>query len=183
MHIRIVIIALMGSIVMTPVLAATGPVSSDIPKPFGQPLFVSGQDGYHTYRIPALAVTHRGTVLAFCEGRKHGGSDSGDIDLLVKRSEDHGRRWSEQRVLWDHKDNTCGNPCAVVDRSTGTIWLLSTWNLGKDREGAIISQTSQDTRRVFVMASTDDGVTWSEPQEITTQAAVAVFPGSCDLAT
>ena len=36
-------------------------------------LFVSGAGGYHTYRIPALAVSTQGTILAFCEGRKHGG--------------------------------------------------------------------------------------------------------------
>ena len=53
-------------------------------------LWRSGDDGYHTYRIPALTVTGKGTVLAFCEGRKHGRSDTGDIAMLVKRSEDNG---------------------------------------------------------------------------------------------
>ncbi|SVC32775.1 uncharacterized protein METZ01_LOCUS285629, partial [marine metagenome] len=40
-------------------------------------LFVSGEGGYHTYRIPALAVTTEGIVLAFCEGRLDSSSDSG----------------------------------------------------------------------------------------------------------
>ena len=133
----------------------------------GDPLFVSGQDGYNTYRIPALAVTLKGTVLAFCEGRKSGGGDSGNIDLLVKRSTDHGKTWGAQQVVRDDAGNTCGNPCAVVDRETGTIWLLSTWNLGDDHEGKIIARTSQDTRRVFVTHSNDDGKTWNEPREIT----------------
>ena len=133
----------------------------------GKPLFVSGQDGYHTYRIPALAVTPQGTVLAFCEGRKKSASDAGDIDLLVKRSTDHGKSWSGQRVVWDDAGNTCGNPCAVVDRDTGTIWLLATWNRGDDHERAIIEQTSKDTRRVFVIHCTDDGRSWSAPREIT----------------
>jgi sialidase-1 len=133
----------------------------------GDPLFVSGQDGYNTYRIPALAVTLKGTVLAFCEGRKSGGGDSGNIDLLVKRSADHGRTWSGRQILWDDGDNTCGNPCAVVDRETGTIWLLTTWNRGDDHEDRIIARTSKDTRRVFVTQSTDDGLTWQSPREIT----------------
>jgi sialidase-1 len=137
------------------------------PQVVGEPLYVSGQDGYHTYRIPALAVTAQSTVLAFCEGRKRSASDTGDIDLLVKRSTDNGRTWSKQYVIWDDADNTCGNPCAVVDRQTGTIWLLLTWNRGDDRESQIIARTSQDTRRVFVTHSTDDGVSWIEPQEIT----------------
>ncbi len=138
-----------------------------LPEPVGDPLFVSGQDGYHTYRIPALAVTNQGTILAFCEGRKNSRSDTGDIDLLVKRSTDQGETWSQQQVIWDDQGNTCGNPCAVVDRDTGTVWLLMTWNRGDDHESQIIAQTSRDTRRVFVTHSTDDGQSWSEPREIT----------------
>jgi len=154
------------------------------PKPFGHPLFVSGQDGYHTYRIPALAVTPKGTVLAFCEGRKNGGGDSGDIDTVLKRSTDNGKTWGAQQVVWDDAANTCGNPCAVADRDTGAVWMLSTWNHGDDHEGQIIAGKSKDTRRVFVSCSTDDGVTWSKPREITSEVKLtnwtwyATGPGS-----
>jgi len=135
--------------------------------PKQQAIFISGQNGYHTYRIPALAVTTKGTILAFCEGRKGGRGDSGNIDLLVKRSTDRGQAWSEQQIIWDDAGNTCGNPAPVVDRDTGTIWLLMTWNRGDDRERQIIDQQSKDTRRVFVTSSRDDGLTWSPPKEIT----------------
>lgn len=148
-------------------LLAAQNLASPPPQPVGQPLFVSGQEGYHTYRIPAVVVTTQGTVLAFCEGRKHSGGDAGDIDLLVKRSTDHGKTWSPQQIIWNDADNTCGNPCAVVDEATGTVWLLSTWNRGDDREPAIIAKTSKDTRRVFVIHSTDDGLSWSAPRQIT----------------
>lgn len=133
----------------------------------GNAIWVSGQGGYHTYRIPALAVTTEGTVLAFCEGRKHSRSDTGDIDLLVKRSEDGGETWSEQRIVWDDGENTCGNPCPVVDEEDGTIWLLMTWNRGDDDERHIIDRESRDTRRVFLTFSKDDGISWAEPTEIT----------------
>jgi sialidase-1 len=136
-------------------------------------LFQSGTNGYHTYRIPAITVTPQGTVLAFCEGRKNSRRDSGDIALLLKRSEDGGRSWSDPQCVWDDPGNTCGNPCPVVDRSTGTVWLLMTWNRGDDPEPAIIEQTGQDTRRVFITHSEDDGVTWAEPQEITQDVKLA----------
>lgn len=148
------------------------------------PVFLSGQGGYHTYRIPAIAVAKQGTVLAFCEGRKGGSGDAGDIDLLLKRSTDAGATWSAQQVLWDDGPNTCGNPCVVVDGETSVIWLLCTWNRGDDREPQIIDQTSKDTRRVFVLHSEDDGVTWSRPAEITADVKrpdwtwVATGPGS-----
>ena len=130
-------------------------------------LFKSGTDGYNTFRIPALVLSAKGTIVAIAEGRKNSASDTGDIDLVVKRSEDNGKTWSELKVIWNDSLNVCGNPAPVVDYTTGTIWLLSTWNLGSDHESDIIKQTSKNTRRVFVSNSTDDGVTWSKPIEIT----------------
>ena len=94
-------------------------------------VYVSGTGGYDTYRIPSVVATPRGTLLAFCEGRRNSASDTGDIDLLLRRSDDGGRTWSEPQVVWDDGENTCGNPCAVVDRDTGTVWLLLTWNSGR----------------------------------------------------
>lgn len=130
-------------------------------------LFVSGKDGYHTYRIPVLLVTKAGTLLAFCEGRKGSQGDTGNIDMLVKRSADNGATWSGQQVIWDDGDNVCGNPCPVVDQETGTIFLLMTRNLGTDHEPQIIKQESEDTRRIFISSSRDDGLTWTTPAEIT----------------
>ncbi len=130
-------------------------------------LFVSGQDGYHTYRIPVLLVTKAGTLLAFCEGRKGSQGDTGNIDMLVKRSADNGATWSDQQVIWDDGVNVCGNPCPVVDQKSGTIFLLMTRNLGTDHEPQIIKQESEDTRRIFISSSSDDGLTWTTPTEIT----------------
>ena len=130
-------------------------------------LFESGTNGYNTFRIPALVTSAKGTLLAFAEGRKKGSSDTGDIDLVVKRSDDNGKTWSDLIVIWDDGENVCGNPAPVVDRNTGKIFLLSTWNLGSDHESEIIKGTSSDTRRIFVMESSDDGRSWSVPAEIT----------------
>jgi len=132
-----------------------------------QDLFTSGAEGYHTFRIPAIIVTRTGAVLAFCEGRRLSASDTGEIDLLVRRSEDDGETWSETQLVWHDNANTCGNPCPVVDAETGIIHLLLTWNRGDDDENSIEEESSKDTRRVFATTSDDHGRTWSEPQEIT----------------
>lgn len=126
-------------------------------------VFTSGTEGHHTYRIPSVIVSKKGTVLAFCEGRKRGRSDSGDINMVVKRSFDGGKTWGPMQIIWDDAGNTCGNCCPVVDEATGTIWLLLTWNRGDDQEGRIIAGKSKDVRRPYVCHSTDDGKTWSKP--------------------
>jgi sialidase-1 len=130
-------------------------------------LFRSGSEGYECFRIPAIVTCTDGTLLAFAEGRKNGCSDTGDIDLVMKRSEDQGQSWSSLQVIWDDGDNVCGNPAPVVDESTGEIHLLLTWNLGEDHESEIIAGLSKDTRRIFHLNSLDQGQSWSEPREIT----------------
>lgn len=117
-------------------------------------LFTSGAGGYHTYRIPALIVAPRGTLLAFCEGRKTSPRDDGDIDLLLRRSRDGGRTWEPPQVVYEEGGDapvTIGNPCPVVDRHTQTIWLACCRN----------------NRDVLLLKSTDDGLTWSTPMDIT----------------
>jgi sialidase-1 len=130
-------------------------------------VFSAGKDGYHTYRIPAMVVTPKGAVLAFAEGRKQGAGDAGDIDLLVKRSDDGGRTFSAAQTVWDDGANTCGNPSPVVDRRTGTLWLLMTHNPGDAREKDITAGKAGATRTVWVTRSDDDGRTWAKPTEIT----------------
>lgn len=130
-------------------------------------VFVSGQEGYHTYRIPAIVQTKKGTLLAFCEGRRNDRGDSGDIDLLLKRSMDRGRTWSRAIPVADFGPDTIGNPAPVVDRRTGAIWLLLTSNPGNVTEKQIRTGLSGPTRTVWVTQSKDDGLTWSKPVDIT----------------
>lgn len=150
-------------------LAAAEEAPTAITNIAGGQVFVSGQHGYHTFRIPSLLVTKQGTLLAFAEGRMGGSGDAGNIDLLLRRSTDQGRSWGSIQTVWDDGPNTCGNPCAVLDRVTGAVTLLMTWNRGDDPEHKIIAQQSRDTRRVYLSRSLDDGATWSKPREITSE--------------
>lgn len=134
-------------------------------------IFEAGKGGYHTYRIPALVVSRKGTILAFCEGRKYGQGDAGKIDILLKRSFDGGKSWQEPQLVVADGDKTCGNPCPVVDQSDGTIWLPFCKNLGEGHEDLILE--GKAPRTVWITKSTDDGATWSEPQEITKDVKAA----------
>jgi sialidase-1 len=122
--------------------------------PRRETLFRSGEAGYHTFRIPALAATPRGTLLAFCEGRKSSAGDEGDIDLLLRRSLDGGTDWLPTQVVHEEggaAKTTIGNPCVVIDRDTGVVWLT----------------LCRNNRDVLLMSSRDEGATWSAPQDIT----------------
>ncbi len=130
-------------------------------------IFKSGTEGYSTFRIPAIVTTNSGKILAFAEGRVNGQSDTGNIDLVMKSSENGGKTWSALKIIRNDGENVCGNPAPVVDRETGEIFLLMTWNLGSDHEQDIISGKSSDKRRIFITSSTDEGKTWLEPKEIT----------------
>lgn len=141
--------------------------ASALPRKEEFEVFIAETGGYHTYRIPSVIATQAGTLLAFCEGRKNSRSDAGDIDLLLRRSRDHGKTWSQVECVWDDGPNTCGNPCPVVDQESGVIWLLLTWNRGDIRESRIQAGFGEDSRRVFVTHSRDDGQTWASPVDIT----------------
>lgn len=131
-------------------------------------VFEEGAHGYEVYRIPAIVKAKSGKLLAFAEARKFKrNGDSGDIDLVLKTSDDHGKTWSPMRVIWDDGVNTCGNPVPIVDEKTGRIHLLLSWNHGDDRWGALIAGEGKDVRRAFYTWSDDEGESWKDPEEIT----------------
>lgn len=156
-----------AAIALSVLAASCAGVSAE---PVQQDVYAAGRDGYASYRIPAVAVSAKGTVLAFAEGRRDGGGDAGRIDTVLRRSFDAGETWQPMQVVWSDGANTCGNPAPVVDRDTGRIWLAGTWNLATDTEKEIMAGTSEKSRHVFISHSDDDGATWQGPREITADA-------------
>ena len=134
-------------------------------------LFRPGDSGATICRIPALAVSPGGALLAFCEARRSGQSDDADTDVLLRRSTDGGETWTEPVVVaGDAGDDrvTIGNPTVVVDRVANRTVLF----------------VCRNNRRVLVTRSADDGVSWSPLQEVSdhvtrpTWTWVATGPGA-----
>lgn len=136
---------------------ATTAASTEMPPEFAEyEVFIGGQEGYDVYRIPAIIETASGALLAFCEGRRSI-ADTGDIDLILKKSLDGGRTWSKPRIVVDYGRDTAGNPAPVLDRTSGDILLPFCTNPAND----------ENNRRVWLSRSRDEGETWLDPVEIT----------------
>ena len=152
-------------------------------------VFESGKDNHIYFRIPAITETKKGTLLAFCEARNTkadfyvghqsqfegisvyqpgDSNDTGDIDLVLKRSTDGGASWGKMITLFDDGNNVCGNPAPVVDWSTGRIWLFWCWQKCASQPSNIFpSILDGHNRRVLYSYSDDDGLTWSTPVDMT----------------
>lgn len=129
-------------------------------------VFPPGLNGIARYRIPGIVVTTKGTVLAYCEARKNNSADWGEIEVHLRRSTDGGKTWQPSQHIahktgriegnprkkeGGEREQTVNNPVAIVDREAGAIEMLYCINYA----------------RCFSMRSMDDGVTWSQPVEIT----------------
>ncbi len=145
-----------------------------ISAPFAQtqevPVFVSGTEGHKSYRIPAIIGLPNGDLLAFCEGRVHGAGDFGDINIVLKRSSDKGKTWGALQLIVDADTLQAGNPAPVVDLTDpaypqGRIFLF--YNTGNNHEEEV--RKGKGMREVWYKTSVDNGKTWSEPVNITTQ--------------
>jgi sialidase-1 len=133
-------------------------------------LFKNEVGDYACYRIPAIVQTPEGTLLAFAEGRKTGCNDFGNVDILLKRSNDGGRHWSEMEVVAEFGELQAGNPAPVVDRfdpqyPEGRVFLF--YNTGDVSEHDM--RLGKGTREVHYITSTDQGKTWSKSTNITNQ--------------
>jgi len=151
-------------------------------------VFVRGQNGFHTYRIPALLKLESGTLVAFCEARKFH-SDHAENKIVMRLSHDGGQTWGRLRVIADAGADALNNPLAVQCRNSGAIILIyqrypatsesevpdaSKWVSHAEQdfppnfhEGAVGEGYKGKICSTYVQRSVDDGLSWSAPQDIT----------------
>lgn len=158
-----------------------------------------GQDGVHTSRIPGLATSKNGTLMAIYDARYESARDlQGHMDIALNRSFDGGRTWEPMQVVLDRKEwggmpekyNGVSDACILVDDRTGDIYVAGLWmhglldaETGKWVEGLTADSTRwlhqwrakgsqpgfgvKETSQFLITKSSDDGLTWSEPINIT----------------
>ncbi len=150
-----------------------------IPKNPGKPpmvdVFVSGEEGYASFRIPAILTTNKGTILAFCEGREIA-SDHAQNDIVLKRSTDGGKTWGALQVIAEEGKNSLNNPQVVEVQETGRILLMyQRFPRGIHEHDVVPGYEGDNICRSYIMYSDDEGKTWSAPREITTQVKRPTF--------
>jgi sialidase-1 len=149
--------------------------SSEYAKRMGVAVRKAGEDNVHTYRIPGIATTDKGTLLSVYDIRYDRSGDlPGNIDVGLSRSTDGGKTWEPMKIIMDmgppHKNNGIGDPAILVDPVTKKIWVAALWSKGNRSIAGSLPGLSPDTTGQFVVVSSeDDGVNWSSPLTITPQ--------------
>ncbi|MCE5325646.1 MAG: glycoside hydrolase [Planctomycetaceae bacterium] len=147
------------------------------PQPAMVAVFTRGEAGVHTYRIPSLATTPKGTLLAFCEARKLSAKDKSPTKLVLKRSGDAGRSWGPMQTLADNGEAALMDPTVVVDRDTSRIWLFYVrYAKGWNQPPADIKVCPVG---LFALWSDDDGKSWSKADDLTAKLEQPQWTACC----
>ncbi|HCO66393.1 MAG TPA: sialidase [Dysgonomonas sp.] len=156
--------------------------SKDIHRHLGIGVRHAGDDGVAAYRIPGLATSNKGTLLAVYDVRYNNSVDLQEyVDVGLSRSTDGGQTWEDMRLVMNFDEfgglpkaqNGVGDPAILVDKNTGTIWVIAAWTHGmgngrawfNSKQGMDVNKTAQ----LVLAKSDDDGKTWSKPINITSQ--------------
>ncbi len=136
-------------------------------------VFTSGQEGYHTYRIPAIEASPDGSLIAFAEARKYNADDPGfgkqDIDLVCRRSTNNGATWSPMKVLEDPGELwSAANPATAVDRAKGRVWVF--YLRSRPGRSTDTARPLTDDMQTLARWSDNNGLSWSEPIDLTAVA-------------
>jgi sialidase-1 len=149
-------------------LSATASLARGADQPERTDLWRSGEGGYKLYRIPGLAVTKKGSILAYCEARKSDRGDWGSTDIQLRRSADAGRTFTSAVNMPQVEGPHLKNPVALAQNLADPDALTYNNPVAiPDRDGSVHFLFCLEYMRAFYTHSADDGRTWSKPAEIT----------------
>ena len=162
---------------------------------FGVLVRDSDWDGVAKYRIPGIVKTLNGTLVAVYDARWKDARDlPADVDVAC-RSFDGGKTWEPMQIAMnydgpDPAKEGVGDPAILVDPKTGRLWLAALWaHNGKSIHASQPGLKIGTSGRLVLSYSDDDGATWSEPVDVTNEAASGenwriLFQGpGCGIAT
>ena len=113
------------------------------------------QDGCISSRIPGLATSNKGTLLAIFDARYDYPRDlQGNIDIALHRSTDKGVTWQPIQTVLDMREwgglpqkyNGVSDACILVDKNTGDIYVAGLWMHGLlDKNGKWIEGLNENS--------------------------------------
>ncbi|WP_449374386.1 sialidase family protein [Arthrobacter psychrolactophilus] len=127
-----------------------------------QALARRGVAGHRQYRIPALAVSPRGTLLAAYDGRPNLDDLPNPIDLLLRRSTDNGTTSGPQQTVRTGTGlDGYGDPSLLIDTETQRIFMFHAAGTHAGFFEAIEGLDHEDSiQHADLSYSDDDGLTW-----------------------
>ncbi|UFH45695.1 exo-alpha-sialidase [Flavobacterium galactosidilyticum] len=128
-------------------------------------LFTPGDAGSLNYRIPAIITAADGSLVTVTDKRWNGAGDlAAKIDPVVRRSTDNGKTWSAPVVIANFGAATgAGDAAIVMDKTNGNLICILAANKG------FFASTNANPIQILIVRSTDNGITWGTPVDITTQ--------------
>lgn len=142
-------------------------------KRIGVAVLRAGDNEVNTYRIPGIATTDKGSLIAVYDVRYQSAKDlPGNIDVGLSRSTNGGKTWDPMKVIMDmgepNENNGVGDPAVLFDPVTKKIWVIALWSKGNRSIAGSRPGLSEDvTGQMVLVSSDDDGLTWSTPKSIT----------------
>ncbi|MDE6126431.1 MAG: glycoside hydrolase [Muribaculaceae bacterium] len=129
-------------------------------------IFSPGEEGSRFYRIPGIVALPSGRIVAVADKRIDSNADlPGRIDVVARYSDDNGITWSGQIPVMTHDEGGgYGDPCIIYDRREAALVVVATHGRGLWDDGGLPSPAA-----ITVSRSTDGGLTWSAPTDVSPQ--------------
>lgn len=113
-------------------------------------------------RIPSIISLKKGLLIAFVE-RRNGTSDNAKKSIILSKSFDNGKTWSDEVLVAKNGNNSVGNPTVLYNPKTNIIHMLFSIMTEGASEESITNESfdSPNPIRIFETKSNDEGNSWT----------------------